>query len=139
MYYYLYHSAKGTSWSKKDHKYIKKENGKYYYSKNSVREESVAYKAGQKVGKTLDNLLKMYSKKNKNSSSPASQTKKEMSNAYKKYIKKYEKKIVDFGKKNNAKSYRESKELQNRECREISRINSIGFNTCIERRYDYVI
>ena len=31
---YLVHSAKGTSWEKKDHKYIRKENGKYYYKEN---------------------------------------------------------------------------------------------------------
>lgn len=28
---YLAHSAKGTSWQKKDHKYIKKEGNRYYY------------------------------------------------------------------------------------------------------------
>ena len=37
--YDIYHSAKGTSWSKKDHKYIKKENGKYYYRPESYKNE----------------------------------------------------------------------------------------------------
>lgn len=27
----ILHSAKGTHWEKKDHKYIKKENGRYFY------------------------------------------------------------------------------------------------------------
>lgn len=31
---YLEHSAKGTTWSKKDHKYIKKVNGVYYYKED---------------------------------------------------------------------------------------------------------
>ncbi len=35
----LQHSAKGTSWTKKDHKYIKKENGKYYYRPESYKTE----------------------------------------------------------------------------------------------------
>lgn len=30
----LEHSAKGTSWEKKDHKYVKKVDGKYFYGKN---------------------------------------------------------------------------------------------------------
>lgn len=31
---YLAHSAKGTSWSKKDHKYVKKVGDKYYYKED---------------------------------------------------------------------------------------------------------
>lgn len=34
--YELIHSAKGTSWNKKDHKYVKKEGSRYYYK---IKEE----------------------------------------------------------------------------------------------------
>lgn len=34
--YYLQHSAKGTTWEKKDHKYVKKEDGKYWYDNHRV-------------------------------------------------------------------------------------------------------
>lgn len=37
----LIHSAKGTSWEKKDHKYIRKENGKYYYEDNKSFDKEI--------------------------------------------------------------------------------------------------
>lgn len=36
---YLQHSAKGTSWSKKDHKYIKKDGKKYYYKETKTYDD----------------------------------------------------------------------------------------------------
>ena len=41
---YLVHSAKGTSWEKKDHKYIRKENGRYYYEENKSLEKTLQEK-----------------------------------------------------------------------------------------------
>ena len=46
---YLVHSAKGTSWEKKDHKYIRKENGKYYYEENKSLEKTLQEKTGENI------------------------------------------------------------------------------------------
>lgn len=37
---YLAHSAKGTSWQKKDHKYVKKEGNRYFYDIDNKATES---------------------------------------------------------------------------------------------------
>lgn len=65
--YNIYHSAKGTSWAKKDHKYIKKANGKYYYKQS--KRESIFYKGGNKVGKLLDNAITLLRKRRKTNKS----------------------------------------------------------------------
>ena len=46
---YLIHSAKGTSWEKKDHKYIRKENGRYYYEENKSLEKTLQEKTGENI------------------------------------------------------------------------------------------
>lgn len=50
---YLYHSAKGTHWSKKDHKYVKKENGKYYY-KDDVKQKQINEKDQRSEAEMLE-------------------------------------------------------------------------------------
>lgn len=47
--YDIYHSAKGTSWTKKDHKYIKKENGKYYYKATDASSKTTAQGGGSEI------------------------------------------------------------------------------------------
>lgn len=74
---YLVHSAKGTSWSKKNHKYIKKIDGKYYYgteaqlnavehlnetSKDLDKEAYQAYSQYKKDHKEADKWQKEYEK-----------------------------------------------------------------------------
>lgn len=54
---YLAHSAKGTTWSKKDHKYLDIINGRYIYTKSQLE------KAQQTIDKSddsLNELIKMY-------------------------------------------------------------------------------
>ena len=50
---YLIHSAKGTSWEKKDHKYVSKKqvNGKwiYVYNKNFSLEKTLQEKTGENI------------------------------------------------------------------------------------------
>lgn len=57
----LIHSAKGTTW--KDHKYIKKENGRYFYTnKGSKRTEEMAQDKLRKLGVSERNLGKVYNR-----------------------------------------------------------------------------
>lgn len=54
---YFSHSAKGTSWEKKEHKYTKKENGKYYYG-NETNSDTGA-KVSTNSGYTDEELLEL--------------------------------------------------------------------------------
>lgn len=90
MYEELQHSWKGTSWSKKNHKYIKKENNRYYYKKDQ-KTKSLAYKAGNRVGKLLDSVMSLYTSKKSEvkDTQELKETKKKIAN----------KKVSDFGSK----------------------------------------
>lgn len=48
----LQHSAKGTTWSKKDHKYIRKEGDKYIYDERTTN-------VGKKFGSQVPSSTKM--------------------------------------------------------------------------------
>ncbi len=51
--YELKHSAKGTHWSKKDHKYVKKENGRYYY-KDDMKQKQIDEKDQRSEAEMLE-------------------------------------------------------------------------------------
>lgn len=57
----LCHSAKGTSWKKKDHKYIKLINGKYYYAtKTGIDAIKEAQSRNSEDNESLTNAKKEY-------------------------------------------------------------------------------
>ena len=61
---WLIHSAKGTTWTK--HKYIKKENGRYYYS-DDVRRELERERLESELDKAIaETMMNQRSKKYKN-------------------------------------------------------------------------
>ena len=60
---YLIHSAKGTSWEKKDHKYIRKENGKYYYKENKSLDKELEGLTEKYLSEDQDISLNEFRKK----------------------------------------------------------------------------
>ena len=60
---YLVHSAKGTSWEKKDHKYIRKENGKYYYEENKSLDKELEGLTEKYLSEDQDISLNEFRKK----------------------------------------------------------------------------
>ena len=60
---YLIHSAKGTSWEKKDHKYIRKENGKYYYEQNKSLDKELEGLTEKYLSEDQDISLNEFRKK----------------------------------------------------------------------------
>lgn len=60
---FLVHSAKGTSWEKKDHKYIRKENGKYYYKENKSLDKELEGLTEKYLSEDQDISLNEFRKK----------------------------------------------------------------------------